>query len=371
MIRSFLKNVALFGVSFGLSLAVAEIAVRLVAPQQLVIARRDIWQAVDTLGWMHRPGVNTTINTGERTVAFLTDADGLRVGTRGRIAGDKRVMLIGDSFVAAMQVPYEQSLAGLLEQRLSARLGVQVAIRNAGVNGYNPSQYLMWVRRLAERESFDAAVVLVYLGNDLLDWRTEREPPFQQTVLHPFRWPKRATWWDIVNSLLYPINDFLKQRSHLFVLGKNQARTLLMRLGLTYLYVPEEILRENANKPRWQVTADVCRDIAAAARARNIPALFVLVPANYQVEPEVFRQYLTGFGIDPATVDVEQPNRLLGATLAPYQLRTMDLLDTLRVEQRKGKRLYGRVDVHFSPEGNDAVERILEPAILEMLRTSH
>jgi len=95
------------------------------------------------------------------------------------------------------------------------------------------------------------------------------------------------------------------------------------------------------------------------------------VPGNYQVEPVVFQQYLQGFDIDPATVDLEQPNRLLGATLAPYRLRTLDLLDTLRVEQRKGKRLYGRVDVHFSPEGNDAVERILEPTIVEMLRTGH
>jgi len=359
------------GISLGLSLVVAEIAVRLVAPQQLIVARPDIWQAVDTLGWMHRPNVNTTINTGERPVPFLTDAEGLRVGAKGRIAGAKRVMLIGDSFVAAMQVPYEQSIAGLLEQRLSERLGVPVAIRNAGVNGYSPSQYLMWVRRLAEREPFDAAVVLLYLGNDVLDWRTERQQPFQQTVLRTFHWPARLTWSEIVSSLLYPLNDFLKQRSHLFVLAKNQARTLLMRLGLTYLYIPEEILRENANKPRWQITADVCRDIAAAAAARHIPVLFVLVPGNYQVEPAVFQQYLEGFDIEPATVDLEQPNRLLGATLAPYHLRTLDLLDTLRVEQRKGERLYGRVDVHFSPEGNDVVERILEPTIIEMLRTAH
>ena len=344
---------------------------RLVAPQQLIVARPDIWQAVDTLGWVHRPNVNTTINTGERTVPFFTDADGLRVGARGRVAGDKRVMLIGDSFVAAMQVPYEQSIAGLLEQRLSTRLGVPVAIRNAGVNGYSPSQYLMWVNRLAERESFDAAVVLVYLGNDVLDWRTDRQQPFQQTVLRKFHWPARLTWSELVSAFLYPLNDFLKQRSHLFVLGKNQARTLLMRLGLTYLYVPEEILRVNADKPRWQITADVCRDIAAAAKARNVPVLFVLVPGNYQVEPAVFQQYLTGFGIDPATVDLEQPNRLLAATLAPYRLHTIDLLDSLRVEQRKGKRLYGRVDVHFSPDGNDAVERMLEPAIVEMLRTPH
>jgi len=171
-----------------------------------------------------------------------------------------------------------------------------------------------------------------------------------------------------VRGVLYPINDYLKQRSHLFILAKNQSRTMLMRFGLTYLYVPEEILRANADKPRWQITADVMRDIDALGRSHGVPVLFVLIPGNYEVEPDVFRKYLKGFDIDSASVDLEQPNRLLASRLAPLSLRTIDLLQPLREQAAKGKRLYGRVDVHFSPEGNDAVTRTIEPTVVSLLQ---
>src|SRR5437879_3707351 len=116
---------------------------RRVWPQQLAIKRPDICQAVETLGWAHRPNVNTTINTGERTVRVITDRDGLRVGLRGRVEGKRHVLLLGDSFMEALQVEYEQSVAGLLEARLTSRLGEPVAVRNGGVGGWDPPQYLM------------------------------------------------------------------------------------------------------------------------------------------------------------------------------------------------------------------------------------
>ena len=130
-----LVNITIAGLSLGLAYGMAEVLVRVLAPQQLVVKRPDIWQAVDTLGWAHRADVRTTINTGERTVRVFTDRDGFRVGAGGRVEGKKRILLLGDSFMEAFQVEYEQSFAGLLEARLGATLGETVAVRNAGVGG--------------------------------------------------------------------------------------------------------------------------------------------------------------------------------------------------------------------------------------------
>lgn len=77
-------NVLLFGISMALALGAAELAVRLVAPRQLIMVRPDIWQAVDSLGWRHAGNLDTELNTGERTVAFVTDQEGFRVGREGR-----------------------------------------------------------------------------------------------------------------------------------------------------------------------------------------------------------------------------------------------------------------------------------------------
>src|SRR5213076_68873 len=43
------------------ALLLAELLIRLIAPQQLVLVRPDVWEPVDTVGWMFRPNLNTTV----------------------------------------------------------------------------------------------------------------------------------------------------------------------------------------------------------------------------------------------------------------------------------------------------------------------
>jgi len=368
-LRDALVNVAMVCVSLSLAVAVGEVAVRLVAPQQLIVKRPDIWQPVDSLGWTHRPNVNTTINTGERTVHLITDRDGFRVGLAGRVEGERRILLLGDSFMEALQVEYEQSLAGLLGARLSSRLAQLVAIRNTGVGGWDPPQYLMEARRQLGRERFDLVIVSVYVGNDVVSRRIERYPPGPPADApnHRLRLLHRLTYGELVDAVLYPVNDFLKARSQLFNLLKHQAATLRMRLGLTADYFPEELLRREASSPRWSVTAQICRDIRDLARAQRSATLFVLIPAPFQVDTAAFYQALKGFKIDPGAVDLEQPERLLAGAMRAHQLDVVDVLSDFRRTERSGIRLYGPVDAHLSPAGHELLERLIEPAVTARL----
>ncbi len=130
-LRTFLLSSALAAGSLLVTLLFAELAIRLIAPQQLIQIRPDIWQPVDSIGWARRPNVSTTINTGERTVDIHTDRDGFRVGANGRTEAERQVLLLGDSFMEALQVQHEQSFAALLEERLHTTDFVEPAIRRA------------------------------------------------------------------------------------------------------------------------------------------------------------------------------------------------------------------------------------------------
>jgi len=347
--------------------ALAEWLVRLLAPQQLLIKRPDIWMAVDTLGWVHRPNISTTINTGERTVRVVTDSNGFRVGRDVRSPSKKRILLLGDSFMEAFQVEYEQSLAGLLEVRLPARIGTSVAVVNTGVGGWDPPQYWLQGRALLRRRAFDLVLVSLYLGNDVVLRRPDRFAPRAPTEVHHPRFPRRLGFAELTDAVLYPINDYLVVRSHLFVLLKTRLHTLLMRLHLTGVYFPEVLLRREATSRRWNVTADICRDIAALGQRNDVPTLFVLVPSPYEVDPAAFAQFLRGFGIDSAQVDLDQPGRLMREALERRQLRVVDALPALRAAQNAGPPLYGSIDNHLSPAGHDALEHLIEPEVAALL----
>ena len=365
--RDSFLNLLIAGMALGVALGLAELVVRWLAPQQLVLERPDVWQAVDSLGWVHRPGLNTTINTGERTVRLITDRDGFRVGQAGRVAGKKRILLLGDSFVEAMQVEYEQSFAGLLEARLAQRFKYAVAVRNTGVAGWDPPQYLIQARRTLDRDRPDLVVVAVYLGNDVVLKRIEYYPPRAPTEVHPLRLPRRLSGRELIDALLYPVNDFLKVRSHLFIFFKTRLNVVLTRLGLTAEEFPVALLRKEAGSPRWSTTARILSDIRDLARAHGAPTLFVLIPAPYQVDTSEFHRALKGFRIDPGAVDLAQPNRLLTTAMSAHHLDVFDVLPDFRRAERAGTHLYGDVDLHLSPAGNDLLERLLEPVVVAHL----
>lgn len=365
--RAAVLSAGLLVASLGVAVVIAEVGVRIVAPQQLIMIRPDIWRAVDTLGWTKRPGVNARINTGERWTHIVTDRDGFRVGTAGRIEGARTVLLLGDSFMEALQVEYEQSVAGLLEARLPARLGQRVAVRNTGVAGWDPPQYYFQARQVLARDTVDVVLVSIYLGNDVVSVRPDRIPPRRPTVIHRLRWPRSASWDGFVDAVLYPVNDWLKYRSHLYVLLKARVQTLRMRAGLTETDPPTHVLRSEAASPRWRVTAEICRDLAAEARAHGARTVFVLVPAPEQVDTALLSQYRRGFSL--GEVDPDQPTALLGAALHGERLAVVDALPAFRQGFAEGTRIYGNVDRHLTPAGHELLARVIEPALIASLAT--
>ena len=78
--------------------------------------------------------------------------------------GVDRIAIIGDSFVEALQVDYDASLAELLEQSGAGRTQVY----RFGVSGAPLSQYLLMARRVAHAYRPDV-IVLVLVHNDFIE----------------------------------------------------------------------------------------------------------------------------------------------------------------------------------------------------------
>ena len=172
----------------------------------------------------------------------------------------------------------------------------------------------------------------------------------------------------MADAVLYPINDVLEVRSHLFTFAKTRLQTPLMRVGLTEAAFQPVYLKSERESERWAVTAEICQQIAEVARAHGVQTLFVLIPASYQVDTAIFRQYARGFGLDRAQIDLDQPHRIMGDLLHRAGIPVIDALPALRRAFAAGARPYGYVDRHFSPEGHEIVARLIEKPVAELLR---
>jgi hypothetical protein len=372
---SLLVNLAVFTVAVLVALFLGEGVVRLVEPQQLIKPNQDVWRPDSLLGWWHQEDADLIINTGDRPARFVTDHRGYRINAPGEfptpVRPDYRVLAIGDSFVEALMVNGEETFTKLLERKLVDN-GVAAEVVNSGVGGWSPRQYLLKSEQALQGEHFDLGILFFYVGNDLIGRDEGRVTWATHGRRFPLRWPRSLRYGEIVDAVLYPINNFFEMHSHLYVFLKQRGEVVLSRVGLTAYYFPEVFNLTDANEERWVHTVEICQQIESVFREHDVPVIFVMIPAPYQVHEEVFYKYLEGFSIPKESVDLEQPNREFGGRMkAEVESPFIDLLEPLRERARSGKRLYGVVDRHLNEAGHRAVAEILLPVVYKTLTGSN
>jgi hypothetical protein len=113
------------------------------------------------------PNQNVETAWGHRKYRIFTNSLGFRDGMVRDVplvSKQKRILLMGDSFIEGMGVPYENSVAGILGESLKAD-GTEVL--NAAVLSYSPKLYFLKTRYLIEQRhlAFDE----IYVFFDISD----------------------------------------------------------------------------------------------------------------------------------------------------------------------------------------------------------
>ena len=139
----------------------------------------EFFQADPVLGWSFTPGARDEY-VGPRPfpIEFRTDVRINSLGLRGPELdpvppGGLRVVVLGDSWVAGLEVPENRTYTSVLTDELTDRLGVPVQVVNAGVRGYGTDQaWLLYQERLRQ------------LDPELVVYHTTGNDPEDNTVVH-------------------------------------------------------------------------------------------------------------------------------------------------------------------------------------------
>jgi lysophospholipase L1-like esterase len=175
--RSWLGSLLLAGASVLLVLVAFELGVRALGYEPIYAVYshpEQFWQKDELLGWSLRPdSKGKYIGPRPWPVEFEAMVEINSQGLRGpeigeRPAGGVRILFLGDSAVAAFEVPYEKTFASLTGAQLERELGIPVQVINAGVRGYGSDQSYLYFRERGVHLAPDI-VVMFYVDNDLAD----------------------------------------------------------------------------------------------------------------------------------------------------------------------------------------------------------
>ena len=131
----------------------------------------------EALGHFHAPHFDGWIKAPEFTTHVKINPLGLRDRreTYEKPPGTFRVVLLGDSFVEAVQVERWQGVAERLEGALNQNASRPIEVINAGVAAYGTGQEFLLLDRVGETLQPDLVLLLFFVGNDVTnnDYRLE------------------------------------------------------------------------------------------------------------------------------------------------------------------------------------------------------
>jgi hypothetical protein len=349
---------ALLGSCLGLVVAVVllELVLRLWNPLHAPLEDVRGFYRLDAAGRIETtPGWSGEQLVESRPVPVHMNALGLRGPEIGaRLSGERRVLVLGDSYVWGQGVRDDETVPARLEQELRAR-GATVTVGNAGMFGTGPREWGYTLARHRATFAPDLVVAVMYVGNDVLDSLMAPLSVYQGWLMISGTSALRDSWRFrlMVNSRVWNYAERLFARNRIEDMVRNALAAYAPGIG----FRPDEALFLDRDPARDAETPHLARVEAVlsgcfaelAKAAAGVPAFVVLLP-SHEVALVDYGALLARTGLDAALHERGRGHARLRRLLADHGLATVDLTDRfLAAPDRKA--LFLPVDWHFSAPG--------------------
>jgi len=351
-------------VALIVSVALGEVSLRLFYPQPL-----GVWHHDPAGLALHWPGRATYLPQFGQTVSINSAGMRDREHAVEKSPGVFRILVLGDSFMEALQVPFERSFPSLLERALAQQTGKHVEVVNASVSGWGTDDELQYLETYGRAWKPDLILVAMTLHNDISDnlrerFHTVKGGAVTATVGEP------ASFWRYRIVLL---QGFLATRSHAFQLLNRARRAGEMRSTARQLNSHVvDLFREGDDGTIARgvdLTARLLDRIQSRAAAEGGRVVLVLLPLAMQLSEERFDAFarVVAGSANGSTgrLDIGRPQRMMLAVADRADLPAIDLLPRFRAwTAGGGAELFLQRDGHWSEQGHRlAVEIVVQEMI--------
>ena len=309
------------------------------------------------IGYRLKPGTKVRFATAEFDTDIRINRAGLRddeeVGPKGD--NERRILLLGDSLVLAVQVPFERTFGELLEQRLNAAQPThRYRVLNAGVQGYGPVEELLLFRSIARTLQPDLVVATLFVGNDAEEAVTSahrltpehRRPAvaMRETVTTPLRrLVRRSMVLQVLRLRVAAATDRFNWMS-----GPPEAPLQ------SYAAVAAPRIAEGLTISRQVVDQLIAEAESAGARTG-----VVLMPARFQLDDADYGRLRAAVTEAGGELKRDGATARFTAALAGTKAPVFDALPPMRAAP-PGPDLFFQQTVHLTPRGHDVLAAALE-----------
>ncbi len=308
----------LCGLVFGL--VIGEIGLRIAGIEYKVFNTID-----EHRGWTDRPGDSGWYRLeGESYIQINSEGFRDREYTKAKPENTLRIALLGDSFVAAYEVPLEEGFAAVIERELSgckSLSGQKVEVIKFGTRAYGTDQELITLREKVWAYSPDIVILAFYTGNDVVNNSqalynkalsynlykniVSQKPYFifkdghlvlDTSFLNTDAYRSRQSWWGKVYESLLQNSRLLQVFRHakyalaeLLIQPPTMQETTTTKVGATGFMLENEIYKQPTDSTwleAWQVTEELIKSMHNDVIAKEADFMVVTLSNDIQVHPD-------------------------------------------------------------------------------------
>ena len=341
------RRVLLFGLILAAQFVLIEAGLRLYGGSEGSTTFQSLFMDDPFVGHRLRPGARIHFASDEFATDIAINEQGVRdddpLGPKA--PNERRIVVLGDSLVLSVQVPFAATFCENLERRLNARGGDTVwRVINGGVQGYGPVQDWFFYDKFAAAFDPDIVIIVPFVGNDAIEaadtasaLEAGRPVDAQRPAIGRFRKLIRAS---VALQNVRLRWDQLKSK----VTTQTPERPLA-----SYLSDPPPVVMKGLEVSREAFDRIVKR--ASAAGARTVIALF---PARFQTDdPDYGRLAEIVKNAGGVLVRNSATDRFREA-LTPLGVPILDLQKALAAQPNRID-LFFQENVHLTPRGHDVV----------------
>jgi lysophospholipase L1-like esterase len=354
------RRLALLGLIVAVQFAVFEAALRTWGSSEAAPAFQGLFANDPAIGYRLKPGARIRFATAEFDTEIAINSAGVRddeeIGAKA--PNERRILILGDSLVLAVQVPFRQTFCQLLEQRLNSRgSSVRYRVINGGVQGYGPVQELLFFRSILAAVQPDLVIETLFVGNDIEDAASAESLLSGQSRL-------------LVDSVREAAITRLRRtvrRSMVLQILRLRAVAATERFTRT-AGPPEPPLQSYAASPAprigrgLSVIHHVVDTMTREADARGARTAVMLMPARFQVNDVDYNNLRGAVEQAGGQLVRDAATQRIDAALQDLPAPRFDALPALRAA---GPDVFFLQTVHLTPRGHEVVAEALERFLRE------
>jgi len=360
--REWVQGGLLAGLSMFVGLVIGEVVLALFWPQEL-----GIWATTRDGMIVHAANMKQFSPTFGHDI--VTNSAGMRDREHKieKRANQFRIMVLGDSFMEAKQVNFEDAFSSVLERTLREITHRDIEVINAGVSGWGTDDELTYLIREGVKYKPDLVLVAMTLHNDISDNLMEKFHLFQNGGISER--PIELT--PAVSFLLLKVKEWLNAHSHLYrLLFRASVMQWAAKEGVALESHVGSLLRgapPDSIKRGWTMTEQLLGKLTRVAHSIGAKVVVVLIPLQAQVSSDLMGPFLQANNLRSEEVNLLQPQETMAKITRRIGIPMIDLLSILKTEVASCQcEMHVHGDGHWNEKGHEIAGRFVAHQLAQL-----